>query len=676
MSMASKKGGTTRTGGRRRRTSRSLESTDLAAPFLASVAEPVREQLAASVELRDFLRNAGTLTLEERRLLVEQALVLLEQNYVHLPLKAAMHAVNPVQRLRLLRVRTERQTSETMGPEWLFHAELSGIFHSVRDLHTNYLLPSPFAGKVAFLPFRVEEYFDDAGAPHYVVAGVVEGFSAAGFGPGAEVTHWGGIPIDHAIELNATRFAGSNVAARHARGLQSLTVRPLVIHLPPDEEWVTVSYVGTDGDEHELRQSWLVTENLPPFVGDLDQVSTAAACLGVDLDADEASRARTLLFAPQVAGQVQDAEPPALPTTRAAVGEDLPTSMPGVFRARSVQTASGTFGHLRIFTFNVDDPVGFVEEFVRLVGLLPVDGLILDVRGNGGGHIFASEFTLQTLTPRRIVPEPVQFIATPLNLRICRKHKDNPSGQIDLGPWFSSLDQATETGATFSAAVPITPEEGANDIGQRYEGPVVLITDARCYSATDIFSAGFQDHGIGPILGVDDNTGAGGANVWTHGLLTNLLAFPPADAGSPYAALPKGANMRVAIRRTLRVGSLAGTPVEDLGVQPNQRHRMTRRDVLEGNQDLLDRAGALLAALPLRRLEVTATLVADGTLTVALEVSGLDRADLYLDGRPRASVDLADPTATVSLEDAAGAGSVRVEGFSDGELVAARTVAL
>jgi hypothetical protein len=676
MSTASRRGQTKGAGGRRRRTTGRAKRETLAAPFLAEVAEPVRDQLAASVELREFLRDAGTLTLVERRLLVEQALVLLEQNYVHLPLKAAMHAVNPVQRLRLLRVRLERQTTDTMGPEWLFHAELSGIFHSVRDLHTNYLLPSPFAGKVAFLPFRVEEYFDDGGAAHYVVAAVVQGFSAPGFGPGAEVTHWGGIPIDKAIELNAARFAGSNAAARHSRGLQSLTVRPLVIHQPPDEEWVTVSYVGTDGDEHELRQPWLVTENLPPFVGDLDQVSTTAACLGVDLDADEASRARTLLFAPQVAGQAQAAELPALTTTRAAVGEEVPTTLAGIFRARSVETASGVFGHLRIFTFSVNDPVGFVEEFVRLVGLLPPDGLILDVRGNGGGHIFASEFTLQTLTPRPIFPEPVQFIATPLNLRICRKHKDNPTNQIDLGPWFSSLDQATETGATFSAAVPITPQDGANSIGQRYEGPVVLITDARCYSATDIFSAGFQDHGIGPILGVDDNTGAGGANVWTHGLLMNLLAVPPADSGSPYTALPKGANMRVSIRRTLRVGSLAGTPVEDLGVQPDERHRMTRRDVLEGNQDLLDRAGALLAAMPVRRLEVAAEVDAGGTLTVELEVGGLDRADVYVDDRPRASVDLAGGTATVSVEDAADAATVRVEGFADGELVAARTVAL
>lgn len=156
MSTGSTSDRTTGTRGSRRRTSVSAKPTTLAAPFLAEVAEPVRDQLATSVALRDFLRGAGALTLDERRLLVEQALVLLEQNYVHLPLKAAMHAVNPVQRLRLLRIRLERQTPEKMDPEWLFHAELSEIFHSVRDLHTNYLLPSPFAGKVAFLPFLVE----------------------------------------------------------------------------------------------------------------------------------------------------------------------------------------------------------------------------------------------------------------------------------------------------------------------------------------------------------------------------------------------------------------------------------------------------------------------------------------------------------------------------------------
>ena len=635
------------------------------APFLAAAAPEVREQLAATVSLHDFLPSAGNLTLSERRLLVDQALVLLEQNYAHLPLKVAMHAVNPVQKLRLLKARLERLTPATMGPEWMFHAEMSEIFHSVRDLHTNYLLPAPFNDRIAYLPFLIEEY-QAADGPHFVVAHVAQGFTAPGFGPGAEVLQWAGMPIERAVEVNASRFAGSNAAARRARGVESLTVRSLRLHLPPNEEFVTVGYQGTDGVLRELRQDWLVVQNLPPMA-DGHGPDARAAAQGLDLGADEVARARRMLFAPQTLGQ-----------GRAASGADgadaeVPTTMPGVFRARPVSTAHGNFGHLRIFTFSVQDPDAFVQEFVRLVELLPQEGLVLDVRGNGGGHIHASEFTLQTLTPRRIVPEPVQFINTPLNLRICRKHKDSPVG-IDLGPWVESMAQALETGATFSGAFPITPEDGANRIGQRYHGPVVLITDARCYSATDIFAAGFQDHGIGLVIGVDDNTGAGGANVWTHELLRQLLEVPPPDSASPYKALPKQAGMRVSIRRTLRVGKRAGTPVEDLGVVPDVRYRLSKADVLSGNVDLMLAATQILAGSRVRRLGCAASRRPGNRLRVVLQASNVDRVDVHVDGRPRTSVDITQVTTTLELEGLGAASQVRVEGFSGGELVAARLV--
>ena len=79
----------------------------------ASSTEPVaRAELEGSLSVPDFLAGAGTLTLAERRLIVEQALLLLEQNYVHLPLKEAMHAVNPVQRLKLLRTQLTRLDGE------------------------------------------------------------------------------------------------------------------------------------------------------------------------------------------------------------------------------------------------------------------------------------------------------------------------------------------------------------------------------------------------------------------------------------------------------------------------------------------------------------------------------------------------------------------------------------
>jgi C-terminal processing protease CtpA/Prc len=642
-----------------------LLPADLTVAFGAAEA-PV----AGSVPLHDFLATAGNLTYAERMVLVEQALLLLEGNYVHLSLKTAMHAVNPVQRLRLLRARLLRQTQETMDPERIFHMEMSGIFHSVRDLHTNYLLPAPFAGMIAYLPFQVERCLDGADEK-YLVTRIAQGMSAPPFGVGVEITHWNGIPIKRAVAVNADRFAGSNIAARLARGVDSLTLRSLRIHLAPDEEWVTVSYLDADRVRRELREPWLVGPNAPALT-DTEGLTTAAASIGVDLHADETARARALLFAPHVMQQTFGNLAVDLSAEPAAPGAEVPTTMPLVFRARSVITASGTYGHLRIFTFSVQDPAAFVAEFVRLAELLPQEGLILDVRGNGGGHIFASEFTLQTLTPRRITPEPVQFSCSPLNLEICRRHKDNPTHQIDLGAWFPSMDQAVETGAIYSSAFPITPEDGANAIGQRYFGPVVLVTDARCYSATDIFSAGFQDHEIGPVLGVDDNTGAGGANVWTHGLLKALRDLPP-DAETPYAALPRQADMRVAIRRTLRVGKLAGTPVEDLGVRSDVRHEMTRRDVLENNVDLLDTAGVLLARLPVRQLRLTPSRGADGTLTLQLTTAGLDRVDVYVDGRPRGSSDVADGDTTLTFAAVAAVATVQVQGFAAGALVAART---
>jgi len=623
-----------------------------------------------------FLASAGTLTLEQRRLIVEQALLLLEQHYVHLQLKSAMHAVNPLQRLRLLRARLDRQTPTTVEPEWQFHREVAAIFHSVRDLHTNYALPQPFAGTIAHLPFLLERV-RDGGLDRYLVTHVRDGFAAPPFGVGARVTHWNGVPIARAVELNGLRFAGSNRAATLARGLESLTIRPLRLHLPPDEDWVVVTYrtpqQPDDAQPHELRVEWRVVDNLPP-VGDLDAISTFAANAALDLDADERNRAKKLLFAPTRVVELEGGQTSAeLPQPVAVdVDQDVPTTMPGVFRARAVAAAGRTVGLLRIFTFAVDNPVAFRDEFVRLVGLLPQDGLIVDVRGNGGGHIFAAEFTLQTLTPRRIEPEPVQFAATPQNLRLCQRHRDNPTGRLDLGPWLESLERATETGAVYSAALPITPVDGANDIGQQYHGPAVLVTDARCYSATDIFAAGWADHEIGPILGVDDTTGAGGANVWTHGLLSRLFAEPTVDTSAPYQALPNGANMRVSIRRTLRVGRLAGTPVEDYGVRRTDPHDMTPRDVLHGNADLLEEAGKLLAARPQRRLQVSSA-AADGALTLSVDSAGMDRIDLVVGGRPMATVDVDDGVPVeVTLPALVPGTQLRVDGYQGGALVASR----
>jgi len=267
------------------------------------------------------------------------------------------------------------------------------------------------------------------------------------------------------------------------------------------------------------------------------------------------------------------------------------TTFPNEIEYGVKNTHSGKFGLLRLRSFDVSDYMAFAGEVVRILQLLPQEGLILDVRSNPGGNILSGEHLLQLFTDRQVEPEPVCLRNTTGTLAFA-KHED-------LKQWRPSIDLAVETGAHYSQYFPLSDPASVNSIGRRYPGKVVVLTDASCYSTTDFFAAGIQDHEIGPVIGYDQATGAGGANVWTHDLLRQFL--PPEDASSngngrpgPLEPLPRGMAMRISFRRSTRVGARAGLPLEDLGVQCDKLHRKTRRDVFEDGADLYESAGQTL----------------------------------------------------------------------------------
>lgn len=606
-------------------------------------------RLNASVQtLRQFLGSWRKFTLEQRRTVVNQALLILEQNYVHLPYKRAMYGIDPVQRLRLLRYQLDQQAGQPLPPDIEFHAELTSIFHSLRDLHTTYRLPYPFREVVAWLPFLVEEYWDaEIGQRRYIASRVIGSGEITRL-EGAEILHWNGTPIETAIAINADHQAGSNPEARHARGLNSLTIRPLDRGLPPDEDWVSIRYRDRNGSIGELRQEWLVF--IPQHGGGAQNPNSAsileAAAFGLDDHTDYIQEAKKTLYSPP---NVLEHDRASAPEERISNGAGtLPTSMPTVFRAREVQTELGWLGHVRIFTFSVPRADEFIAELGRLVEQLPDTGLILDVRGNGGGLITAAEGALQLFTSRRIEPQHAQFINTPLNLELCRMNPDDLPGSVRLGRWTESIREAVQTGAAYSLGFPITSPVDLSGITRRYFGPVALITDALCYSATDIFAAGFQDHEIGPVIGIHGNTGAGGANVWSYGLLNRIwMANANNPEDSPYVTLPEGADFRVAVRRTIRVGLNAGGVIEDLGIRPDELYRMTYQDLIKGNQDLLQAAARALlrwrssrahlrleqTSEELPRIRVSLPANTDPDLTISLHVrartSGAGEEDVF-----------------------------------------------
>ncbi|HZD73042.1 MAG TPA: S41 family peptidase [Actinomycetota bacterium] len=628
------------------------------------------------------------LTPAERATLLQQAAILLDGLYVHLLHKHAMYAVDPSQRLRLLRFQQAQMSDAQL------HAELLRIFDELRDLHTNYVLPDPYRGPVTFLGILLEQYWVGLD-PHWMVSKVFSHLTGDDhLVPGVEVTHWNGSPIALAVARNAEREAGSNQAARLARGLENMTLRDLSLSPTPDEDWVDLEYRAA-GSDREARISWRVYNSIdeltsaithggagaPPAIAGV--AVPASHLIGLDLRTELAREAKKRLFAPAAVEEERRvararAAGDVLPPTEEQIAADaIPTMRPQELSARTVTTTNGTFGHLRIRSFHIRKdpgappeapaPIGeFLEEVERLLRLLPKEGLILDVRGNGGGHLIAAEFLLQFLTPRQVLPEPFQFINTPTTAELCAQ-------VADMGAWSASINASIQTGAQYSSAMPLYGEKSetiVNSVGQLYHGPVVLVTDALCYSATDSFAAGFQDNEIGPVLGVDDNTGAGGANVVEHADLLEDWH------GGPLKKLPGGARLRVALRRSLRVGKRwGGQPVEDLGVIPDVRHRLTSRDLLEGNADLMEKAGELLARVAVRTLDVDVASLEGSTATLQVTTGALRSLDVYVNARPVRTLQVHDGkhTITVPLGDAMEV-SVRLEGFDDGHLAAARTL--
>jgi hypothetical protein len=502
------------------------------------------------------------MTPEERRFVVDQAIILLEGFYVHLPLKRAMYAVDPVQRLRLLRHRLPHIRNDRD-----FHEQMIDIFRSFRDQHTIYYLPA-FANMVVALPLSVEDCVE-RGRRKYIVTKLKRGFipPKPSFRRGVEVVSWNGVPIARAVLASAAQTPGANAEARHALGLARLTQRALSVGPPPDEQWVNVGYKTADGQHDEIRVNWEAVTELP------DERKASASSRGLSLETHSLRRLNKLQFAPP------------------APKGPLVSKLPDHFKAERLRR----FAYIRIYTFDIDEPKALVSEFVRLLGLLPQNGLIVDVRGNGGGRIWAGEMLIQVLTKARPVePQRLYFINTPLTLELCELQKSNRAlGPKGAAPWIKSISRSAETSATFSAGFYYTDPKDCNK-REPYPGPVLVITDALCYSATEFFAAGVQDHG-GRILGIDKSTGGGGANVKDHADLREYLA----DATrSPLRRLPNGkVGMRVALRRSVRVGLEAGNEVEDFGVSPDYFHEMTRNDLLNNNQDLKAYAIELLAKM-------------------------------------------------------------------------------
>jgi hypothetical protein len=680
------------------------EMTQLGMPLLSPV-----------MPIQDFrkLGERKRTTAEEREAIVEQGRLLLEHLYPHLPFKRDIFSFIPQADLFEKARGAVHQRSEIA-----FHQSMLDVFALVRDAHTTYGLPPPFTGALAFLPFQLACFMDNSQKPHFIVASVMSAkpagrSRAAGlghklFGPGAIIVSWSGLPIEQHIIRAANTVPGGNVAAFYRRGAMACTTRMLAYSPFPFEDETPIAEIvyrpsaaGVGGGpEQVIRLPWGVARF--PARPELPTRTFSISFVTAELN-----NAVQRLHDRESLRQEQSLNESADPSVVSTIPEVFEFQFTGGPRRQhpidlsllaDSQNPDLLLGYLRIKSFNDGgEPSGMTERLVRearriltLLDHKAPHGLVIDIRGNPGGDIEAAERILQMLTPVRIAPEEFHLANTEAIVGLLRsiqafaKRKKLSqadaqklaSARLEFEPWLEDAVRIPfpKGPDRLTSGRTLTDPEKANEIGQVYQGRVVLLVDASTYSAAEIFAAGFEDHAIGPILSVDSATGGGGASVSNHGdLLANFGPRP----GIPLAPLPAGIFMRIAFRRCVRVGPNAGKAIEDFGVNIGKPYFSNLvDDALAGFPSLLTKAAELIGrTLTAFRIDVPAFRIEDdGSIRVDVMATNTEEVRYFLDGRrvmPVASGK--EKPAAVILRPPRGMSDparLRLEGYSSADLPA------
>jgi len=519
------------------------------------------------------------LTTTQRQDLVDLWTTLFTDVYVHYGQKRALYGFDPVAALAALR--RDIPYLDSAG----FLRALTRLINRLRDQHTQLFVGSAdeaTSSYVAALPFLVES-FGPYASPSFAVTKVKDVPDPA-FTPGVHVTTWNGVPFARAVDLYADTLTGGRPDARRARALKSLTQRPLAYLPPPDELWVDVGYrrpddPATDRDR-TVRLEWLAIR--PGSAATADTLLETRTRRAIDTIGETTRRARKLLFATDL-WEAELADDRA----RATDAGWVPTDFSDALAARRVTTSHGTFGYLRLWTFDVQHTGRFVDEVTRVLRALPRRGLVIDLRSNPGGVIDTAERVLGLLVGARV--EPARFACRATRAMVAITEADGNGA--DLADWAGSTRAALELGEEFSQHLPITDPGAFEGVKRVYRGRVVAVVDANTYSCGDLFAAGVVDHDIGKVVSVGAASGAGGANVWT----ADDVQYAYHAARRELPPLPPGIGFAVAVRRMVRSGRGAGLVVEDVGVVGDEHYEMTRRDLVDGNHDLLEFCTGLLA---------------------------------------------------------------------------------
>ena len=453
------------------------------------------------------------------------------------------------------------------------------LFHAFRDLHTNYNYPKPLACYSFSLPISFQRVHVP-GTPSRALRVAVLGISVdptelaqmpglANVGHGDLVEAYEGQDPERNLEALEQAGQGANIPAHMRRALEALAFRDAATQELPPTDLVHLKLRKPDGSLLEVDFPWMAyadPECLATMAG-----TAGSEHFGSERPLPESYDRKFRKFR----RRQQSASPSANPAF--SFRQTLATAEAGI-RYKILRNTGGDFGYLSLDDF---DPKDAGAAFGIIRGLLENEfagtkGLIIDLQDNGGGIIQYGEDLIQLFTPQSVEPESFQLRTSPEIVSFLRTSRRDPD-------FLSALLRAQAANQSYSVPIPIAANSrsSANSIGQFYFRPVAILTNSRCYSTCDIFTAGMQDNGGGRVWSRDGRTGGGGANVETNQYFYDSL---PAGAKGPFAPLPGGQTMRIAWRRALRVKAHAGERIENQGVRADETIEQTPEDLFLGGQ--------------------------------------------------------------------------------------------
>ncbi|KAI9135971.1 hypothetical protein BKA69DRAFT_1107193 [Paraphysoderma sedebokerense] len=476
------------------------------------------------------------------------------------------------------------QKAEQLSDEE-FHIRLSKIFTSLRDFHTNYIFPEPYACFRAALPLTFAEVYSTTTERKAVVKSIgLEDPSYQKFAPetekiqiGDELVSYNGKGLQQLFDEQVSLAGGANNFGGFASVLSRLTFIAGSIFVFPEENSAILEFKKySDGTKYSVTLPWL------SWTRDCDLTSSSSLKL--------ARKEPINMKRPISVNPLQSEFNSAYKSPPKSSVLDVQPGLDGTVKWSVIENRNGKFGYILFTSFVPESGQSELvyESFRSLIlkEFSDTDGLILDIRGNGGGYADIAD----TL-PLLFSSKPYQTTrARALNAPLNRKIFLNSSASTSADPWYQAF-QNVKPNAVYTENVAFTLEQKAllMSKGQFYFKPVAILTNANCYSACDIFSALMQDYGIATIYGEDLLTGAGGANV----VDVNSFFSSITDLASDFYLPDDGKqNMRIGWRQIVRGGKNAGRLIEDRGVVADRRARPTVDDIVGKTQSQFDKITA------------------------------------------------------------------------------------